>query len=65
MGGTIVADALRCAIFDATLVNGKSTCTAINNLKFDTNPVPVNTANYTLPWNKYPISSGANITVTH
>lgn len=65
VGGTIVADALRCAIFDATLVNGKSTCTAINNLKFDTSPVPINTGNFTLPWNQYPITNGANITVTH
>lgn len=56
MGSTIVSVALLDVIFDATKVNGKSTCTGIANLKFDTAGPPVNTANLTIPWNEYPIT---------
>jgi len=66
VGGTIVADALESMIFFATLSGGQSSCTGIAGLAFDTaGPPPINVANLTLPWNRYPITSGANIAVTH
>ena len=65
VGATIVASALEAAIFDATKINGKSTCTGVTLLKFDTVFPAVNTANLPLAWNRYPATLGANITVTH
>ena len=65
VGSTLVGSALECAIYDATKVNGKSACTGVSLLKFDYAPAPpVNTANLTLPWNQYPITGIANITLT-
>lgn len=65
VGDTIVADALRCAIFDSTVVNGKSTCTGISGLKFDTTNPPGNTANLAIAWNRYPNVTLAHVTVSH
>lgn len=65
MGSTIVASALECAIYDATKVNGKSACTGVSNLLFDYAPAPpVNSANLTMQWNEYPITSIASIVLT-
>lgn len=56
MGGTIVGIALDAIIYDATKVNGVSTCTGITLLKFDTANPPVNTANLAVAWNEYPVT---------
>lgn len=65
VGSTLVGSALECAIYDATKVNGKSACTGVSLLAFDYAPgPPANTANLTLPWNQYPITGIANITLT-
>lgn len=56
MGSTIIAVALEALIYDATKVNGSSTCTGISLLKFDTAGPPVNSANLPVAWNEYPIT---------
>lgn len=60
MGATILAIRLNDVIYDATKVNGVSTCTGISLLKFDTANPPVNTANLTVAWNEYPITVAAD-----
>lgn len=65
VGSTIVTSALECAIYDATKVNGKSACTGVSNLLFDFAPAPpLNSANLTMQWNEYPITSVASIVLT-
>lgn len=56
MGATVVGIALDAIIYDATKVNGVSSCTGITLLKFDTVSPPVNTANLNVAWNEYPIT---------
>jgi len=56
MGGTIIGIALDAIIYDATKVNGVSTCTGISSLKFDTANPPINTANLPIAWNEYPVT---------
>ena len=64
IGGTIVKVGLEAVIYDATKVNGVSTCTNISGLTFDIVNPPVNAANLTLPWNQYPkITNNAHITI--
>lgn len=56
MGSTIIAIALDAIIYDATKVNGVSTCTGITGLAFDTANPPINTANLAVAWNEYPVT---------
>lgn len=65
VGGTIVASALLCTIFDATRVNGVSSCTGISLLKFEATNPPVNTANLAMAWNRYPQTIAGKIAVAH
>lgn len=55
IGGTLVRVALEAVIYDASKVNGVSTCKDITGLKFDTVNPPVNTTNFAIPWNQYPM----------
>jgi uncharacterized phage protein gp47/JayE len=64
IGGKLVKVALEAVIYDASKVNGVSTCTDITGLAFDIENPPVNTANLTMPWNQYPkITNLAHITI--
>lgn len=67
IGGTLVKVALEAVIYDATKVNGVSTCTNISGLKFDALPPPagpINTNNLTVAWNRFPmITNSAHIAI--
>lgn len=65
VGDTVVLAGVGCAAYDATKVNGKSNCTGITSLGISVSPAAPAGANIVLPWNKYPVTSAANITVTH
>lgn len=66
MGSTIIGIALTDVIYDATKVNGVSTCTGISLLKFDTANPPVNTSNLPVAWNEYPqtVANDVHIALT-
>lgn len=65
VGETVVLAGVGCAAYDATKVNGKSNCTGITSLGISISPAPVASSNVTLPWNQYPVTSVADITITH
>jgi len=65
VGATVVLAGVACAAYDATKVNGSSNCTGIPAIAISISPAPPASANVTLPWNQYPVTSAANITITH
>lgn len=65
VGATVVTVGVACAAYDATKVNGFSNCTGITTLNLAISPAVPAPANVVLPWNQYPITSAANITITH
>lgn len=65
VGATVVTVGVACAAYDATKVNGFSNCTGITTLNLAISPAVPGPANVVLPWNQYPITSAANITITH
>lgn len=65
VGATVVTVGVACAAYDATKVNGFSNCTGITTLNLAISPAVPAPANVVLQWNQYPITSAANITITH
>jgi uncharacterized phage protein gp47/JayE len=65
VGDTVVLTGVACAAYDATKVNGKSTATNVTSVAIAISPGVPASSNIVLPWNQYPITSAANITITH